>query len=356
MSLHMHKCGWPGERSALEKHLATTLLAFSLFLPPAFAAGEIELVPIKLVPKDPYEAMQPAGNSYLGNRGPNLQLPERLSIDDKPPIAYPGKPGQAPKVEVSPWRFRPIDVAASALWALSLYFGIFDVNLRTNAVSSASGDPDDVRPSDWVKVRVGNALGMGQSGWVDDWTAPAPLEAFAVLLFLLLGACVDRALALAGLGDGDGFFAVSSGASLTLWAGVYELGRTQQRGYRLTREEKEGDERDAADFATFAAARLRIKPTGRVHVREVLAALRRQVPRFRTPEQASNGRLEGLFRRYARSAAGTKGRQGFFKGVELIEAPDAFGVQTAASRRAQVRRCPSVGARVRACVRECVCA
>jgi hypothetical protein len=52
-----------------------------------------------------------------------------------------------------------------------------------------------------------------------------------------------------GLGDS---FALMSAITASIWAGVYELGRTQQKGYRLTREEQDEMDLLAVDFqSTF---------------------------------------------------------------------------------------------------------
>jgi len=48
-----------------------------------------------------------------------------------------------------------------------------------------------------------------------------------------------------GLGDS---FALMSAITASIWAGVYELGRTQQKGYRLTREEQDEMDLLAVDF------------------------------------------------------------------------------------------------------------
>ena len=79
--------------------------------------------------KNPYDDLQPAGISYLGNRGPNLQvgllrcdhsvpadlffpqLPETLSPDDQAPLAYKGLPQKSSAADGSFLKFRPVDIA-----------------------------------------------------------------------------------------------------------------------------------------------------------------------------------------------------------------------------------------------------
>ena len=129
------------------------------------------------------------------------------------------------------------EIVASALWGSFLYFGIFDINIKSNVVSQASGDAGAVRPSDWVKVKLGSALGESQKTWSEDYAAPIPIEAFTMSLFLLFGVAIDRSIVV-GAGDVSGYFALSSAVVGCLWAGFYELGRMQQTGYRVTREEQ----------------------------------------------------------------------------------------------------------------------
>ena len=135
-----------------------------------------------------------------------------------------------------------------------LYYGIFDINLNDNMVSQASGREGDVRPSDWIKVRLGQAMGMGQETWADDWEVPVALQAFTLSLFAMLGFGMERAIAV-GAGNGNGVFPMSAALASGVWAGVYELGRTQQKGYKLSREEQERAEQEQRDFDAFCADR-----------------------------------------------------------------------------------------------------
>lgn len=111
-------------------------------------------------------------------------------------------------------------------------------------IQIASGDEGDVRPSDWLKLRLGGLMGMQQDTWDDAWRPPASIQAFTMALFLSLGVVTDRLIEV-GLGDS---FALMSAVTAAIWAGVYELGRTQQKGYRLTREEQEELDELQIDF------------------------------------------------------------------------------------------------------------
>ncbi len=144
--------------------------------------------------------------------------------------------------------------AAALIWGVVLYYGIFDINLNDNVVSQASGREGDVRPSDWMKVRLGEALGMGQETWDDTWAVPLALQAFTLSTFALLGFAVERGIAV-GTGNGNGLFPLSAALASGVWAGVYELGRTQQKGYKLSREEQEQAEQEQKDFDAFCRER-----------------------------------------------------------------------------------------------------
>jgi hypothetical protein len=54
------------------------------------------------------------------------------------------------------------ELAASVLWGAFFYFGIFDINTKTNVPSQASGQAGAVRPSDWLKVKLGSLVGESQ--------------------------------------------------------------------------------------------------------------------------------------------------------------------------------------------------
>ena len=49
---------------------------------------------------DPYLLMEPAGESFRGNKGPNLQLPEELNEDDEEPEALSTRIRQKPSVDL----------------------------------------------------------------------------------------------------------------------------------------------------------------------------------------------------------------------------------------------------------------
>ena len=217
---------------------------------------------------DPYLLMEPAGKSFRGNKGPNLQLPDELTEEDEEPEELTAKFQQKPSIDLFD-DLSLVELAASTFWGVFLYFGIFDINTRTNELSQASGDLNAVRPSDWLKIKLGSAIGEDQSSWDEDFKAPLAIEAFVMSFFLLLGVAVDRSF-VSGAGDASGYFALSTAIVGCLWAGFYELGRMQQTGYRVSRAEQE--EIDAAwqAFLDFAEKRLELRPTGRVHISEVL--------------------------------------------------------------------------------------
>uniref|UniRef100_A0A7S4PKP5 Uncharacterized protein n=1 Tax=Guillardia theta TaxID=55529 RepID=A0A7S4PKP5_GUITH len=283
--------------------------------------------------QNPYLLLEPAGESYLGKKGINLQMPSELSDKDEAPLAYTMKKAAKPKINYIE-NLSNLDIAASFLWTMFLYFGIFDINYKDNVIRQAGGVDGDVRPSDWVNIKLGKFFEMEQETWKDDWRAPVPLQMFTFSLFFLAGLAIERGIVV-GAGDVNGFFAFSAALSGCIWAGVYELGRTQQRGYRLTREEQEAMDQEWKDFCDFAQEQLEVKPNGRVYVGDVMKAFRRSYGKYRTSEQLSDEKLKGYFRRFARNTTGMKGKQGFYKGIALVQKADAFGYPTAQFRWAE---------------------
>lgn len=63
---------------------------------------------------------------------------------------------------------------------------------RPLQIQIASGDEGDVRPSDWLKLKLGNVMGMEQDTWDDDWKPPASIQAFTMGVFASMGTVVDR--------------------------------------------------------------------------------------------------------------------------------------------------------------------
>eukprot|EP00960_Hanusia_phi_P011217 327941-Hanusia_phi.AAC.2 len=329
-----HELEMKAQDSQLSRRLAlvSALLTVST---PLLSSGAPPPPPVDVSAnyENPYLLLEPAGESYLGKKGINLQMPSELSDQDEPPLAYTKRKTTKPKVNFFE-NLSNLDIASSFLWTMFLYIGIFDINYKDNVVRQAGGVDGDVRPSDWVNIKLGRFFEMEQETWKDDWKAPIPLQLFTFSLFFIAGLAIERGIVV-GAGDVDGFFAFSAALSGCIWAGVYELGRTQQRGYRLTREEQEAMDQEWKDFCEFAEQQLEVKPSGRVYVGDVMKAFRRSYGKYRTSEQLSDERLKGLFRRFARNATGMKGRQGFYKGIALIQKADAFGTPTAQFQWAQ---------------------
>jgi len=142
-------------------------LASYLFLitlsPQTSAAVDAELYEnIKV--DNPYLLMEPAGESFRGNKGPNLQLPEELSEEDEAPEALSTRNKAKPQIDLLQ-NLSFTELAASLLWAAFFYYGIFDINAKTNVVSQASGDLGAVRPSDFIKIKLGHVIGESQQTW-----------------------------------------------------------------------------------------------------------------------------------------------------------------------------------------------
>jgi hypothetical protein len=142
--------------------LASSLFLITLSPQTSSAAADAELYEnIKV--DNPYLLMEPAGESFRGNKGPNLQLPEELSEEDEAPEAL-SRIKAKPQIDLLE-NLSATELAASLLWAAFFYYGIFDINAKTNVVSQASGDLGAVRPSDFVKIKLGSLIGESQQTW-----------------------------------------------------------------------------------------------------------------------------------------------------------------------------------------------
>ena len=62
-------------------------------------------------PKNPYEELQPFGESFLGKRGQNLELPRTLSADDEVPLAFEKFRQKSVAKNFNLLQFRNVDVA-----------------------------------------------------------------------------------------------------------------------------------------------------------------------------------------------------------------------------------------------------
>jgi hypothetical protein len=301
---------------------AVSAALLSGLTPVSCAAVDTELYK-NLQVDNPYLLMEPAGKSFRGNKGPNLELPDELTEEDDEPEELSARFKQKSTIDLLE-NLSLVELAASALWGTFFYFGIFDISVKSNVVSQASGGLDAVRPSDWFKVKLGAAVGESQKDWDEDYKAPLSIQAFTVSVFLMIGVLVDRSI-VSGAGDVSGYFALSSGAVGCLWAGFYELGRMQKSGYRASRQEQAEMDAEWQDFLAFAEERLELRPTGRLHISEVNRAFRQMYAKYRTTDQMTDDSFKKYFRAYIRPRTGQKGRQGFFKGVALKEQASAFG-------------------------------
>ena len=143
--------------------LASSLFLITLSPQTSSAAVDAELYE-NLKVDNPYLLMEPAGESFRGNKGPNLQLPEELSEEDEAPEALSTRIKAKPQIDLLE-NLSVTELAASLLWAAFFYYGIFDINAKTNVVSQASGDLGAVRPSDFIKIKLGSLVGESQQTW-----------------------------------------------------------------------------------------------------------------------------------------------------------------------------------------------
>ena len=82
---------------------------------------------------------------------------DELTEEDEEPEELTAKFQQKPSIDLFD-DLSLVELAASTFWGVFLYFGIFDINTRTNELSQASGDLNAVRPSDWLKIKLGRKL------------------------------------------------------------------------------------------------------------------------------------------------------------------------------------------------------
>ncbi len=112
-----------------------------------------------------------------------------------------------------------------------------------------------------------------------DYVVPGPLQAAALALFGASGMAVSASLqALLG----DSIWAVSTGMGAALASGMYEVARPR----RLSVDEALEKEKQWQEFSRFADQRLERR--GRCHETEVVRALQRDIPKYRSGEAASS--------------------------------------------------------------------
>jgi len=211
------------------------------------------------------------------------------------------------------------DFAATLFITFALWLG-------PDFILASLGLALDARIGYFAESAVGRLLGQGGS-WLDDRDAklaskpPLAVSAVTLALFAFAGLVLERLLLVA---FEDSSFVLATGLTLCIGSGLYELIRPPL----LTREEFEFQEAQQAEFAVFAATRLRATASKNTHEREVLKAFRRSNSRFRTAEQVADTSALELVRQWMRTQQMSRGvymersAAGFLKGVELLEGPD----------------------------------
>lgn len=182
------------------------------------------------------------------------------------------------------------ELLGALLWSFGLYFGF----------SQHSRWAESVRL--WLSASF-TAISLPGAEFVAD--------AVHWLPFFATGMIVDAALR-NGAG-GNAVWAIATGTSVALYAGVYELGRQNLAARRVS-----DDELDR--YRTFQdVARRTLVPKGRCHFVDVRAAVRRD---------PASGPLRGvsdeMLRRFVRTEfpAAKRSPNGFYRGLSIRSAKD----------------------------------
>lgn len=249
---------------------------------------------------------QPGASVYVrpvNDRSMNLYPSDRGPFSDGQPLARPGDLAAlksqsegavqaAGSFDLLP--FGSLDLVASALFAVVLWFGVLNDLFFPRAA----------RPSDIVLPALGRLLGM-EGKWLDDFEKgsrgefPATILAISVPIFLLGGAAVETlARFLYGSMSGDSSaFAFSIGVIGCIWAGVYEIGRVDTGDALRTREEDEERERVRQEFQDFAEKNIeRCSETQSVNQVEIVRVFRRSYARHRRVDQEGSAPDELIIR------------------------------------------------------------
>jgi len=208
-----------------------------------------------------------------------------------------------------------LTVAGGIVWALALWFVS---GSRSNPlVTPLANILYDEDKEEWLKDR--------NEGYFGD--IPPPFLGVLTTIFIFLGVIADRAVYF--LADGDAAVSLQLAGVSAISGAFWEVGRLAAGEKGATREEFERDAELTREFEEFANKRIVIGK-GNCHRSDVTSAFRRFNPKYRVADSdqfpLADIEIERILRQWNREkgSGGEMSSAGFFSGISINEAADAF--------------------------------
>ncbi|KAL7471882.1 hypothetical protein ACHAXS_012189 [Conticribra weissflogii] len=208
-----------------------------------------------------------------------------------------------------------LTVAGGMVWALALWFVS---GSRSNPlVTPLANIFYDEGKEEWLKDR--------NEGFFGD--VPPPFLGVLTTIFIFLGVVADRAVYF--LTDGDAAVSLQLAGVSAISGAFWEVGRIAAGEKGATREEFERDAELKREFEEFAEKRI-VVGKGNCHRSDVISAFRRFNPKYRVADSEqyplADIEIERILRKWNREkgSGGEMSSAGFFSGISINEAADAF--------------------------------
>ena len=207
-------------------------------------------------------------------------------------------------------------ITGISLWTLALWFiSGSRSNPLVNPIANILYDVNDSE-SEWLRER--------NQGYFSEY--PPQLTLVLGMIFICLGVLADRSVYF--LADGEVGIPVELGGVAAISGAFWEVGRLAAGEKSSTKEESERDDLVESEFEDFANRRLLTgRSTLSVHRSEVVKAFRRFNPKYRVENDdypLSDIEIERVVRKWARSRGIDMSSAGFFTGMGIDSAADAF--------------------------------
>lgn len=251
-----------------------------------------------------------AGDAFVKKRTLNPIPPDLSSLGASAPNSASSLPDVylVPVVPSSPSSFDGADNLGGILWAISLYFGIFQPLFQRNSVYFS-------QPSEWLLYPLAKALQQEQEDWFVNFSeglqyqTPPLVDLGRAIFFVLLGFWTNFVI-VNSLG-GDMFWGWSTGACVALPATLLSFSRIK----RPSREDVDQENTIKQNFETFAEKRLK-RIVGRVAAESsIVLSFRRSFVEYRSRDQISDKELCKIVRAWVGYKANIEGD---YLGIELI--------------------------------------
>lgn len=169
-----------------------------------------------------------------------------------------------------------------------------------------------------------------QEKWLQDRNeglfASLPWEFLIILSFVFVALGYGTDALISALAEGDRTISLQLAGVSLIGGCSLELGRIASGEKKLTRQESDRESQLEAEFASFASERL--QSGGNCHRNEVVRAFRRYYAKYRQADSEeyplTDLEIEQLLRAYCRPRGVEMSSAGFYSGVQINQAADAF--------------------------------